>query len=79
MYVIFPSNRGGYNVQAVPPELGSNAQRKPLPEAWAGAPAAELQRITGVATATFCHPGRFMCGADTFEDAIKMAKLAVEA
>lgn len=78
LYVIFPSNRGGYNIQCVPKELGSFETRKPFPEAWAGLRDTELQEVSGVKTATFCHNGRFMCAADTLEDAREMAKRAVE-
>lgn len=79
LYVVFPSNRGGYNVNAVPDVLGGFGQRKPLPKSWAGCSGKELANITGIPTANFCHPARFICGAETFEDAFAMAKLAVEA
>ena len=39
----------------------------------------ELQEVTGVTTASFCHPAGFIGGAETFEDAMAIAKLAVEA
>ena len=77
-FVVFPSNRGGYNWQCVPDALGSFGQRKPVPESWRGLRAEELQRETGVATASFCHPAGFIGGADTLADAIALAKLAIE-
>lgn len=79
LYVVFPSKRGGYNVQAVPDGMGSFGQRKPLPKEWAGLKGAEFALETGISTANFCHPGKFICGADTFEDAMCLAKKAVEA
>ena len=79
LYVVFPSNRGGYNMQCVPVSLGSFASRKVLPENWCGLPASELQAVTGVATVTFCHNNGFMAATQTQEDAIKLAKLAAEA
>lgn len=79
LYVVFPSNRGGYNVNAVPDAPGSFGQRKPLPESWAGLRGVELAGASGVATANFCHPAKFICGADTFEDALALARKAVEA
>ncbi len=79
LYVVFPSNRGGYNVNAVPDAPGSFGQRNPLPGSWAGLNGTELANATGVATANFCHPARFICGASTFEDAMKMAEKAVKA
>lgn len=77
-FVIFPSNRGGYNWQCVPDGLGSFGQRKSVPEEWKGLRGEELQQVTGVKTATFCHPAGFIGGAETLEDAIKLAKIAVE-
>lgn len=78
LFVVFPALRGGYNCQCVPDALGSFGQRNPLPESWRGLPAEKLQEVSGVNTAIFCHPGGFMCSAQTQEDAIKMAKLAIE-
>ena len=79
LYVVFPSNRGGYNWQGVPDALGSYALRKPTPKEWWGKPAEELQKVTGVDTATFCHNTGFLGATKTLEDAIKMARMAVEA
>lgn len=77
LFVVFPSNRGGYNVYAVPKELGSFESRKLFPEEWTGLKDEELQKVSGVNTATFCHANRFMSVAKTKEDAIEMAKIAV--
>lgn len=77
LFVVFPSNRGGFNCQCVPDTLGGFGQRKPLPEEWRGLPAEALQQVTGIDTAIFCHPAGFMCSAGTREDAIKMAELAM--
>lgn len=79
LFVVFPSNRGGYNVYAVPKENGSFESRKLFPEKWAGLKDEELSKISGVATATFCHTGRFICATRTKEDATKIARIAVEA
>ncbi len=52
--------------------------RVDFPESWAGKAGEELQKITGVSDATFCHKGRFICVAKSRESAIKLAKLALE-
>lgn len=78
LYAVFKSNRGGYNVKAIPKTLGSFENRKKMPKEWAGLRNEELQKVTGVATATFCHNAGFICVAKTFDDAIKLAKIAVE-
>lgn len=82
LYVIFPSERGGWMVQQVPKSPGGFEGRKPLPEAWAGLREEELAKVAGLTTygaSTFCHPGRFVAGAETCEDAARLANLAVVA
>lgn len=75
-FVVFPSNRGGFNVYTVPKEIGSFENRKSLPKEWAGLRDKELAEVTGVKTAKFCHNECFICTAQTKEDAIKMADIA---
>ena len=75
---IFPSERGGYNFQCIPVGFGSEERRKDVPKEWWGLSKANLQRLTGVKTAKFCHNKGFIGGAMTFEDTMKMVKLAME-
>lgn len=77
LYVVFPSNRVGYNVYAVPDSPGSFHPKKPLPKNWAGLYGSKFAEASGVPNASFCHPGRFICGAVDFKSALKLAKLAV--
>jgi uncharacterized UPF0160 family protein len=74
MYVIFPSIRGGYMVQAVPDDEDKNKLKKPFPENWRGKNAEELSNITGIETFNFCHISGFLCSTGTLEDATKVAK-----
>lgn len=77
LFVVYPSNRGGYNWQTVPDALGSFGQRKSVPNEWKGLNGPDIQKVTGISTATFCHPAGFIGGAETLEDAIAIAKIAV--
>ena len=81
LYVIFPTTEGNPNwmVQCVPDALGSFGKRKALPESWAGLRGEELANECGFKSAVFCHIGRFICGADSFSDAVGMAQTAIEA
>lgn len=79
LYVVFPSNRGGYNVQAIPDAVDSFGNRKPLPEAWRGLREEDLQGACGVTDATFVHQAGFIGGAATLEGAMAMARRAIEA
>ena len=75
-FVIFPSNRGGYNIYTVPEKIGSFESRKLFPKEWAGLKDKELQKVTTVETARFCHNKCFICAVETKEDAIKIAHIA---
>jgi len=79
LYVIFPSARGGYMIQAVPKSLEDVALKKPFPEAWRGKTAKQLQDLTGIITFSFCHMSGFICAAQTLEDARSIAMLACRA
>lgn len=78
LYAIFPSKRGGYNVVATPASPGSFEIKKPFPKNWAGLENEELQKISGVDSITFCHKNLFICACKTYDDAIKIAKTAIQ-
>lgn len=58
-YVVFPSNRGGWNVQTVPTELGGRESKKLLPA---------QEEMEGC---TFRHVGGFLASFPTKEEAVK--------
>jgi uncharacterized UPF0160 family protein len=74
-FVIYPK-KDGYAIQTV---RGDNREdKKKLPESWAGKRDEELQKITGVKDAVFCHTGRFIAVAGSLEGIMKMAQLAID-
>jgi uncharacterized UPF0160 family protein len=75
IYAVYPHITGAWHVQTVEAEMFK--PRKALPEAWAGQPEAELQKISGVSDAIFAHPKRFLAGAKSREGAIALAKKAL--
>lgn len=75
-FVVFPSKRGGYSVYAVPKEIGSFENKKILPQQWRGLRGNDLQKVTGIKSARFCHNAGFICTAEEKEDAIKLAIMA---
>jgi uncharacterized UPF0160 family protein len=78
LFVVFPDNAaGGYMIQSVPTEVGGFVSRKPFPEQWAGLRFKDLAAVNGVGSSVFCHNARFIAGAGTKEDALKMAELAL--
>lgn len=73
-FIIYPS-RNIYTVLCVP-RPKTKILKCPLPMSWRGLEREELQKETGIDTATFCHPEGFICGAEKLEDAIKLCKTA---
>ena len=79
LFVVYPSERGGFAWQGVPDAPGSFGQRKPVPESWRGLSDDALREATGIQTAQFCHSKGFAGTAATLDDAILFAKKAIEA
>ncbi|MFT5458962.1 MAG: uncharacterized UPF0160 family protein [Myxococcota bacterium] len=63
--VLFPGTDGSWRVVCIPPERGSFAQKRSLPEPWAGLTGDTLAAKTGVPGSVFCHKNRFIA---VFED-----------
>lgn len=77
-YVVSPARRGGWNLHSVLVSSDDrNTFRHPLPEEWYGLRNEELQKVSGIRTASFCHPSGFLAGAETEEDVIAMAHLSI--
>lgn len=77
-FVVYPSDRGGYNAQGVSVSVGTTELKVPFPVEWRGKSAEELKAISGIETLSFCHNSGFLISAGTIEDAIRACKLAQE-
>jgi uncharacterized UPF0160 family protein len=66
-------------LHTVPASADSFDARADLPEAWAGLRDADLAAVTGVPDAGFCHNGRFIASAKSYEGIRAMASLALKA
>lgn len=64
-FVVFPGIDGAWRAIAIPPEEGSFAQKRSLPEPWAGLRDEELVAVSGVPGARFCHKNRFIAVWDS--------------
>ena len=79
LYVVYPAKVGSeWNVVATRKNIESMESKKPFPSAWAGLSGADLQKISGISTAKFCHNGLFLCVAEKRHDAIELAKLSIK-
>lgn len=72
-FLVFPSNRGGWNAQVVPVAVNSRVPVLPFPQEWWGASKEALP--DGV---TFCHASGFMLAAVTREAAIAACAEAIK-
>ena len=71
VFVIFPSNRGGYAIKTIPKSNEDRSSRCEIPAEWAGKTDNELEEISGIKDLIFCHIGRFIISCKTKEAAIK--------
>lgn len=77
-YVVYPSDRGGYNAQTVPIEEEEGDSIRLFPEHWRGLDSKSLREITEIDTLSFCHNSGFLIAADTLEDILKACEMAKE-
>ena len=68
-FVIMPSG-DHWKLRGIPPNSQERMKvRNPLPEEWAGLLEEDLQKVSGIPGAIFCHKGRFISVWKTKEDA----------
>ncbi len=78
IYFVYPKSEfDGWKVEGVRLREDTNELRKALPESWAGLRDENLQKVTGVVDAVFCHDGRFMARAKSKDGALALAKIAI--
>ena len=77
-FVIFPSNRGGYYIQPQKKEYSLNYKCS-FPSEWLGLENEELQKETGLSSATFCHKGGFLMSVGDLSDAIRACQISLDA
>ncbi len=80
LFVITPSRsiNDKWTVKAVRKDPKTFNNRKDFPKAWAGLKDQELEAVSGVPGAVFCHRNLFLAVAKTREGAIKLAQIAIE-
>ena len=80
LYKISPNANGtAWGVKTIKDSDESYENRKDLPSSWAGLRDEELQAVTGVPDAIFCHNALFLATAKSKEGAVALAQLAIEA
>ena len=78
LFVIYPRAADNlWGIRAVRESSKTFKNRKDFPLDWAGLRDDDLQKVTGVEDAVFCHKGLFLAVAKSKEGAIKLAELAL--
>ena len=78
LFVLYQNiNNETWSIKSIRNDMFSYEPRKKLPESWGGKRDEELEKITGVSGAVFCHNARFMAVAKTKEAILKMAEIAL--
>jgi uncharacterized UPF0160 family protein len=77
LFVVRPSVDGNWSVETVKIEAHSFSNRKDFPKAWAGKTGVQLQCVTGVADAIFCHRNLFLAVVGSKQGAMELAKKAL--
>ena len=78
MFVIYPRESDNFwTACTVRKDEKKFESRKKLPSSWGGLKDAELQKVTGVPDAVFCHRALFMAVAKSKDGAIKLAELVL--
>lgn len=79
VFVIMPSGPH-WKLRGVPPSFEDRMRvRVPLPLEWAGLLDEDLQRVTGIPGAVFCHKERFISVWKTRQDALLALKYVMQA
>ena len=80
LFIISPNRtiKDKWSVRAVRKDPKTFVNKKDFPKLWAGLRDEELQKISGVPDAVFCHRALFMAVAKSKEGAIKLAQIAIE-
>ncbi len=78
LFIIYPRNNDDlWGVRAARKDKTTFKNRKDFPEGWAGLRDQELQKVTGISDAVFCHKALFLAVAKSKEGAFKLAELAL--
>ena len=78
LYVVYPStDMKIWKILATRIGLQNMESKKPFPENWRGLRDEELQKVTGISSASFCHNSGFYCVAEKRQDAVELAKLSI--
>jgi uncharacterized UPF0160 family protein len=78
LFVVHPRDGKDWCVTGIRRADDGFELRADLPKSWAGLTNGDLEAVSGIKGATFCHNGRFIAAATSREAALAMAEIAVK-
>jgi uncharacterized UPF0160 family protein len=78
LFIVSPRTndlRGHWKVTAVPKNYDTFATRMPFPQAWQSLRDVELQQVSGIHDAVFCHKTGYLCVVGSKESALKVVEM----
>ncbi len=79
LFAVFPSKSSDdWKLLAIRIHPTDFPAKKNLPESWGGLQGEEIQKVTGVPDAIFCHQKLFLASAKSKEGALALAKIALD-
>lgn len=78
LFVIFPSERGGYNIKTVPKSYEDKTYRLSFPKEWGGKTKEELQKLSNFDGLVFVHSTLFIAVTTTKEEAIALVEKLIK-
>lgn len=77
LFIIYPRSTGGWSAKAVPKNKESFDLRMSLPSSWGGLRGQELQNVTGVKDAIFCHTSLFLVVAESKDGIVQLLEKTI--
>ncbi len=76
--VFYDKDKDQWTLRTVKEERGAYSSRKALPSNWGAKSDNELQAVSGVEDALYCHASLWIAGAKSKEGILSMLRLALE-
>jgi uncharacterized UPF0160 family protein len=78
LFYVYKDLRGGWSAKTIKLHASTYESRKSFPESWRGKRDSELEKVTGVPGAVFCHNSGFLVVAKTKEAVLELAHKALD-
>lgn len=79
LFIVYPRSMNNlWSAKAVRKDPKTFVNRKDFPQSWGGKRDEELQKLSGVEDAVFCHKALYMVVAKSRKGAVKLAQIAIE-